>query len=84
MPKSAVLGSDLNGAAAGDGAAEAGSGTVVAVVVSLLVVIVLVGAAAFVIFRTRLAPRLRARLTSTPYEDIVIGHRSESTQNVVA
>lgn len=66
--------------------ATSSSGTVAAIVISVLIVVVLLGAAAFVILRTRLLPRLRARLTNTPYEDIVIGKqgRSESRQNVIA
>ncbi|TRY68627.1 hypothetical protein TCAL_15087 [Tigriopus californicus] len=60
-----------------------GGSTTLAVVLSVLAAVVLMGVAAFLVFRTRMAPRLRARLTSTPYEDIVIGRRSESTQNVV-
>jgi len=65
-----------------------GSGSVVAIVIisTLVVLVLLVGLGAFLVLRTRLAPRLRARLTSSPYEDIVIGRRgrSESQQNVVA
>lgn len=71
------------------GGEEEGSGgtTAAAVAVSAVLVVLLAGAAAFVVLRTRLAPRLRARLTRTPYEDIVIGRppaRSESQQNVIA
>jgi hypothetical protein len=67
---------------------SSGSGAVVALI-SILVVVVIVGVGAFLIFRTRLAPRLRARLTNTPYGDIVGGlagarRHSESTQNVIA
>jgi len=70
----------------GDSSASSGGGsTALAVVISVFVVLALLAAAAFVVLRTRLAPRLRARLTSTPYEDIVINRRrSESQQNVVA
>jgi beta-lactamase regulating signal transducer with metallopeptidase domain len=63
-----------------------GGGGAVAAIVLLLGIVAVVGVGAFLIFRTRLAPRLRARLTNTPYGDIVggINRRSESTQNVIA
>ena len=75
-----------------DSAEEGGSGAVAGVVIFLIVVAV-VGVGAFVILRTRLAPRLRARLTNTPYGDIVggtgiggfgAGGRTDSSQNVIA
>ena len=74
-------------------AAEGGEGSAVAGVVVFLIVVAVVGVGAFVILRTRLAPRLRARLTNTPYGDIVggagiggfgAGGRSDSSQNVIA
>ena len=44
-------------------------GAVTAAVISSIVVIVLVaGAAYYVVMRTRFLPRLRARMTNTPYE----------------
>ena len=70
-----------------------GGGSAVAGVVIFLIVVAVVGVGAFVILRTRLAPRLRARLTNTPYGDIVggtgiggfgAGGRSDSSQNVIA
>ena len=70
-----------------------GEGSAVAGVVIFLIVVAVVGVGAFVILRTRLAPRLRARLTNTPYGDIVggtgiggfgAGGRSDSSQNVIA
>ena len=77
--------------ASGEG--ERGGGSAVAGVVIFLIVVAVVGVGAFVILRTRLAPRLRARLTNTPYGDIVggtgiggfgAGGRSDSSQNVIA
>lgn len=74
-------------------AEEEGGGSAVAGVVIFLIVVAVVGVGAFVILRTRLAPRLRARLTNTPYGDIVggpgiggfgTGGRSDPTQNVIA
>jgi len=52
---------------------------VVGGVVSVLVVIAIIVLAGALVHRYRLVPRLRARLTNTPYEDIVISDR----QNVV-
>ena len=72
---------------------EEGGGSAVAGVVIFLIVVAVVGVGAFVILRTRLAPRLRARLTNTPYGDIVggtgiggfgAGGRTDSSQNVIA
>ena len=67
---------------------EGSSGaTVAAVIISVLVVLVVVGAGFFIVTRTRLAPRLRARLMNTPYGDMVSGRpptRSDSQQNVIA
>ena len=75
----------------GEDSAEEGGGGAVAGVVIFLIVVAVVGVGAFVILRTRLAPRLRARLTNTPYGDIVGGTagggrigRTDSTQNVIA
>ena len=73
----------------GEDSAEEGGGGAVAGVVIFLIVVAVVGVGAFVILRTRLAPRLRARLTNTPYGDVGgtnggrIG-RTDSTQNVIA
>ncbi len=63
-----------------------GGGSVAAIAISVVIIVLVAAAAAFLVLRTRLAPRLRARLTNTPYEDIVIGRqgRSESQQNVIA
>ena len=63
--------------------ASEGSSATAAIVVSLLVVVALFGVAAFIVLRTRLAPRLRARLTRTPYDDMAI-RAADSQQNVIA
>jgi len=66
---------------------ESGSGAVAAGVISILIVIAILGVATVTIHRLRLVPRLRARLTNTPYEDIVISDRNglgRSQQNIVA
>ncbi len=65
---------------------EGGGSAAAAVGISVVVVVLVAAVAAFLVLRTRLAPRLRARLTRTPYEDIVIGRqaRSGSQQNVIA
>ncbi len=64
------------------------SSTVAAVVVSLILVLALVGGLAFMMFRTRLGPRIRARLTNTPYDDMagarLNNNASASKQNVMA
>ena len=67
-----------------DASGSSAGGAAVAAVISLLVIVAVIGVAAFVILRTRLAPRLRARLTHTPYDDIRGRNRSESQQNVIA
>lgn len=54
---------------------SAGSSGVVGGVVSVLVVIAIIVLAGALVHRYRLVPRLRARLTNTPYEDIVISDR---------
>ncbi len=65
--------------------AESGGGGGVAAIVIILMIVAVVGVGAFLVLRTRLAPRLRARLTNTPYGDIIGStDRSESTQNVIA
>jgi len=66
---------------------ETGSGAVAAGVISILIVIALLGVAVATVHRLRLVPRLRARLTNTPYEDIVIADRhglGQSQQNIMA
>ena len=52
------------------------SGAIAAGVVSVLIVILVGGGFAYMVTRTRLVPRLRARITNTPYEDIVINDRN--------
>lgn len=47
-------------------------GTIVTVAVSLLTVLAVIGSGFFVLTRTRFGTRLRARLTNTPYADIVV------------
>ena len=73
----------------GDDEESGGSAALTAGIVSVVVIVVLLGGAAYVIMYTRLAPRLRARITRKPYGDIILPggappQRSESTQNVVA
>ena len=51
------------------------SGGMVGGVVAVLLVLALVVVAVLAIHRLRLIPRLKARLSSTPYEDIVISDR---------
>jgi len=66
---------------------ESGSGAVAAGVISILIVIAILGVAVVIVHRMRLVPRLRARLTNTPYEDIVISDRQglgRSQQNMMA
>lgn len=52
-----------------------GSSGVVGGVVSVLVVLAIIVLVGGLVHRYRLVPRLRARLTNTPYEDIVISDR---------
>lgn len=66
---------------------ETGSGAVAAGVISILIVIAILGVTVVTVHRLRLVPRLRARLTNTPYEDIVISDRQglgRSQQNMMA
>jgi len=66
---------------------ESSTSAVAAGVISILIVIAIMGVAMFVVHRMRLVPRLRARLTNTPYEDIVISDRQglgRSQQNIMA
>lgn len=48
------------------------SGAIAAGIVSVLIVILIGGGFTYMVTRTRLIPRLRARITNTPYEDIVL------------
>lgn len=52
------------------------SGAIAAGVVSVLIVILVGGGFAYMVTRTRLVPRLRARITNTPYNDIAINERN--------
>ena len=54
------------------------SGAIAAGVVSVLLVILIGGGFAYLIMRTRLMPRLRAQITNTPYEDIIINDRGQA------
>jgi hypothetical protein len=53
------------------------SGAIAAGVISALIVIAALGIALVMVHRYRLLPRLRAKLSNTPYEDIVISDRSQ-------
>ena len=53
------------------------SGAIAAGVISALIVIAALGVAFVLVHRYRLLPRLRAKLSNTPYEDIVISDRSQ-------
>ena len=44
--------------------------------VAVLIVILVGGGFAYMVTRTRLVPRLRARITNTPYNDIAINERN--------
>jgi hypothetical protein len=53
------------------------SGAIAAGVISALIVIVALCIGLFLAHRHRLLPRLRAKLSNSPYEDIVISDRSQ-------
>jgi hypothetical protein len=53
------------------------SGAIAAGVISALIVIAALGIALVLAHRHRVLPRLRAKLSNTPYEDIVINDRSQ-------
>lgn len=57
------------------------SGAIAAGVVSILIVILIGGGFTYMVTRTRLIPRLRARITNTPYEDIVLNHDQRNPNN---
>ena len=52
-------------------------GTVAAGVVSVLIVILVITGFTYMVTRTRALPRLRARITNKPYEDIIINDRGQ-------
>ena len=53
------------------------SGTIAAVAVSLMMVLIIIGVGFFVMTRTTVGTRLRARLTNTPYGDIIVSDRGQ-------
>ena len=53
------------------------NGTIAAVAVSLMMVLILIGVGFFVVTRTTVGTRLRARLTNTPYADILVSDRGQ-------
>lgn len=61
---------------------SAGSHGVVGGVVSVIVVLAILVVVVGLVHRFRLVPRLRARLTNTPYEDIVISDRQSVVQSM--
>jgi len=61
---------------------SSGSSGLVGGVVSLLVVLAALALVVGLVHRFRLVPRLRARLTNTPYEDIVISDRQSVVQSM--
>ena len=56
------------------------SGAIAAGIVSVLIVILIGFGFMYMVTRTRLVPRLRARITNTPYEDIIINDRNPQNQ----
>lgn len=54
-------------------------GAIAAGVISVLLVILLASGIAYIVTRTRVVPRLRAHITNTPYEDIIINDRGGQT-----
>lgn len=69
--------SSSSSASAPPEAEDGNSGAIAAVVISLLAVLVVIGVGIGVLMRTSVGTRLRARLTSTPYGDIVINDRGQ-------
>ena len=57
------------------------SGAIAAGIVSVLIVILIGFGFMYMVTRTRLVPRLRARITNTPYEDIIINDRNPQNLN---
>jgi hypothetical protein len=60
------------------------SGAIAAGVISALIVIVALCIGLFLAHRHRLLPRLRAKLSNSPYEDIVISDRSQLAASTAA
>jgi hypothetical protein len=58
-------------------ASGSSGGAIAAGVISVLLVILLGSGFAYLITRTRVLPRLRAHITNTPYEDIIINDRGQ-------
>ena len=52
-------------------------GAIAAGVVSVLIVILVITGFTYMVTRTRALPRLRARITNKPYEDIIINDRGQ-------
>ena len=52
-------------------------GAIAAGVVSVLIVILVITGFTYMVSRTRVLPRLRARITNKPYEDIIINDRGQ-------
>jgi len=61
------------------GSAEDSSSSVVAAVICILALVVLSVLSVMFVRRYRLLPRLKARLTNTPYEDIVISDTNKAS-----
>jgi len=58
-------------------------GAIAAAVISIIVVVVLItGAAFYIVMRTRLVPRIRARMTNTPYECANLSQPPVTTSNI--